>query len=72
MEARLKTRNAQWFRLVSLARIFTDISIILLYSRNSIFILLTKTTAAQNEVVLSHHRVRELYFLAVIFAATVL
>ena len=33
-------------------------------------ILLTKTTAAQNEVVLGYHRVRGLYFLAVIFAAT--
>ena len=33
-------------------------------------IFLTKTTAAQNEVALSHHRVRGLYFLAVVFAAT--
>ena len=31
-------------------------------------ILLTKTTAAQNEVALSYHRVRGLYFLAVVFA----
>ena len=34
-------------------------------------ILLTKTTAAQNEVALSYHRVRGLYFLAVIFVATI-
>ena len=33
-------------------------------------ILLTKTTAAQNEVALSHHRVRRLYFLADVFATT--
>ena len=30
-------------------------------------ILLTKTTAAQNDVALSYHRVRGLYFLAVVF-----
>ena len=35
-------------------------------------ILLTKTTAAQNEVALSYHRVRGLYFLAVVFATTVI
>ena len=34
-------------------------------------ILLTKTTAAQNEIALSYHRVRGLYFLAVVFAATI-
>ena len=34
-------------------------------------ILLTKTTAAQNEVALSYHRVRGLYFMAVVFAATI-
>ena len=33
--------------------------------------LLTKTTAAQNEVALSYDRVRGLYFLAVVFAATI-
>ena len=33
-------------------------------------IVLTKTTAAQNDIVLSYHRVRGLYFLAVVFAAT--
>ena len=34
-------------------------------------ILLTKTTAAPNEVALSYHRVRGLYFLAVVFAMTI-
>ena len=34
--------------------------------------LLAKTTAAQNEVALSYHRVRGLYFLTVVFAATIL
>ena len=34
--------------------------------------LLTKTTAAQNDVALSYHRVRGLYFPAVIFAATII
>ena len=33
--------------------------------------LLTKTTAAQNVVALSYHRVRGPYFLAAVFAATV-
>ena len=33
--------------------------------------LLTKATAAQNEVALSYHRVRGLYFLAVVFVATI-
>ena len=37
------------------------------------YILLTKTTAAQNEAALSYHRVRGLHFLAVIiFATTIL
>ena len=31
---------------------------------------LTKTTAAQNEITLSYHKVRGLYFLAVFFAVT--
>ena len=35
------------------------------------YILLTKTTAAQNEVALSYHRERGLYFLAVVFVATI-
>ena len=34
--------------------------------------LLTKTTAARNEVALSYHNVRGLYFLAVIFVGTIL
>ena len=34
-------------------------------------ILLTKTTAAQNEVALSYHSMRGLYIQAVVFAATV-
>ena len=33
--------------------------------------LLTKTTAAQNEVALSYHKVRGLCFLAVVFVATI-
>ena len=35
-------------------------------------LLLTKITAAQNEVTLSHHGVSELYSMAVISAATIL
>ena len=41
-----------------------------LYSENmfkGIIILLIKSTAAKNEVALSHHRVNRLFFLAVIF-----
>ena len=34
---------------------------------NILHILLTKTTAAQNGVVRSYHKVRGLYFLAVVF-----
>ena len=34
-------------------------------------ILLTKTTAARNEVALSYHKVRGLYFLAVVFAVSI-
>ena len=34
-------------------------------------IVLTKTTAAQNEVALSYHKVRGQYFLAFVFAATI-
>ena len=34
-------------------------------------ILLTITTVAQNEVALGYHRLRGLYFLAVVFAATI-
>ena len=32
--------------------------------------LLTKITAAQNEVALSYHKLRGLYFLAAVFTAT--
>ena len=35
------------------------------------YILLTITTATQNEDALSYHSVRRLYFLAVAFAATI-
>ena len=38
---------------------------------NTINIFLTKTTAAQNNVALSYCRLRGLYFLAVVFAATI-
>ena len=34
-------------------------------------IVLTKTTAAQNEVTLGYHKVHGQYFLAVVFAATI-
>ena len=34
-------------------------------------ILLSKTTAARNGVALSYHSVRGLYFMAVVFAATI-
>ena len=44
---------------------------ILKASRNNQTILLTKTTAAQNEDALSYHRVRGLYFQAVVFVATI-
>ena len=35
-------------------------------------LLLTKTTAAQNEVALSYHRVRGLYFLGVVFVRSMI
>ena len=38
---------------------------------NVITILLTKTTAAQNEVTLTYHKVRGLYFLTVAFAPNI-
>ena len=38
----------------------------------TILLLLTKTTAVRNEVALSYHKVRGLYFLAVDFAAIIL
>ena len=34
-------------------------------------VLITKVTAAQNELSLNYHRVRGLYFLSVIFAAII-
>ena len=37
----------------------------------NIFKLLTRTTAAKSEVALSYHRVRGLYILADVFAATI-
>ena len=33
--------------------------------------ILAKTTAAQNEASLSYHKVRGLFFLAIVFAATI-
>ena len=44
---------------------------LILCSYAKITILLTKASAAQNEVALSYHGMRGLYFLAVIFAATI-
>ena len=38
---------------------------------SSVIILLTKITTAPNEVVLSHHRVRGLHFLAVVFMRSI-
>ena len=35
------------------------------------YILHTKTTAAQNEVALSYHKLRGLYFLAVVFVRSI-
>ena len=43
----------------------------LMNSRNTATILLTKITAARNEVALSYHRVRGLYFLINIFTVTI-
>ena len=43
-----------------------------LYAIQQIVIIpLTKTTAAQNAVALSYHKMRGLYFLAVVFATTI-
>ena len=36
------------------------------------YILLTKITAVQNEAALSYHRVRGQYFIAVVFASTII
>ena len=43
----------------------------ILLPKTGICILLTKTTAAQNEVALSYHNVHGLYFLAVVFVTTI-
>ena len=40
------------------------------FKQSQVCILLTKTTAAQNEVALSYHKVHGLYFLAVVFVTT--
>ena len=40
-------------------------------SKSWVIILPIKTTAAQNEVALSYHRVRGLYFQAVFFVVTI-
>ena len=45
---------------------------VVIYNNNYNTILLTKTTAAQNEDALSYHRVRGLYCQAVVFVATIL
>ena len=37
-----------------------------------VYVLLTKTTAARNGVALSYHRVRGLYFLAVVFVRSII
>ena len=42
------------------------------YSIDSILMLLIKTTAALNEIVLSSHKVRGLYFMAIVFVTTIL
>ena len=42
-----------------------------MYKLRAVFILRTKITAAQNNVALSYHRVRGLYFPVVVFPATV-
>ena len=45
---------------------------ILLVALNQRYIVLTKTTAAQNEDALSYHKVRRLYVLAAVLAATII
>ena len=56
--------TAQLFRLANSARILFNLS---WYD----IILLTKTTAAQNEDALSYYRVCGLYFLAVVFVRSI-
>ena len=48
-----------------------SVSTIVLLSSDTVR-LLTETTAVQNGVALSYHSVRGLYFLAVVFAATII
>ena len=50
---------------------YTDARIVGALKNEMIYILLTKTTAAQNEVALSYHNVRGLYFLVVVFVGTI-
>ena len=42
-----------------------------IYITTEVVVLLTEITAAQKEVAISYHRVSGLYFLTVIFAATI-
>ena len=44
---------------------------LIIYCRKLVTILLTMTTAAQNVDSLTYHIVRGLYFLAVVFVATI-
>ena len=39
--------------------------------RGDLYKVFTKTTATRNGIALSYHRVRRLYFLAAVFAATI-
>ena len=48
-----------------------DVVISVIETFTKVCILLTKTTAAQTEDALSYHTVRGLYFLAVVFVATI-
>ena len=52
--------------MFSVSGIFDDLISLLIKSNR-----ITKINAAQNEVALSYHRVRGLYFLAVVFAETI-
>ena len=57
--------SAAFLRNLTLRRFYTNVP------KSDIFIHLTKTTAAQNEVALSYHSVRRLYFLAVVFVTNI-
>ena len=52
--------------MFSVSGIFDDLISLLIKSNR-----ITKINTAQNEVALSYHRVRGLYFLAVVFAETI-